>query len=344
MKIWFDLSNSPHINLFYDLIRDLEQSGHEVVITCRPLANTIDLLDQKGLSYQIIGEHYGKNIYKKLAGYPIRVLQLKKYLQDKSLDLAVSQSSFHSPLVARLLGIPSIYTNDNEHALGNVPSFIFATKILLPEYLTASKVRKQGAAQKKVVHYPGVKEGIYLWRIAESIRQFRQKNLSSGAVKIYVRPEPLTAQYYKGGLNFLDAALSELQHQYSVILLPRDKTQLLHYKQEKFSKIVIAEKPIPLVDIARDCSLFIGAGGSMTRELACLGVPTISAYQDTLLEVDNFLIRHGFMFYEPNITTGIITQYLDKNLKAKQANELMDKGEMAYNMFKKEIMSFSRAS
>ncbi len=29
MKIWFDLSNSPHINMFYDLIKELESEGNE---------------------------------------------------------------------------------------------------------------------------------------------------------------------------------------------------------------------------------------------------------------------------------------------------------------------------
>ena len=43
MKIWFDLSNSPHINMFRTMIRDLQRS-HEVIVTSRPLANTEDLL------------------------------------------------------------------------------------------------------------------------------------------------------------------------------------------------------------------------------------------------------------------------------------------------------------
>ena len=57
MKIWFDLSNSPHINLFARMIRELEGEGHEVVITCRPLANTIDLLDLHGFRYEVVGVH-----------------------------------------------------------------------------------------------------------------------------------------------------------------------------------------------------------------------------------------------------------------------------------------------
>src|SRR5215831_4211798 len=197
MKIWFDLSNSPHINLFYDLIVDLENSGNEIIITCRPLANTIDLLEQKKLKYGVVGKHYGKKFSMKLFGYPVRVMQLRKYLKKQKPDLAVSQSSFHSPLVGRLLGIPSIYTNDNEHAMGNIPSFIFATKIFIPETLSIKKVIKQGASKKRVVQYPGVKEGIYLWRLGEKISG-KRKERSNQEIKIFVRPEPLTAQYYKG--------------------------------------------------------------------------------------------------------------------------------------------------
>ena len=58
MKLWFDLSNSPHINMFAALIRDLQRE-HEVAITCRPLANTIDLLDLHRFDYTVVGVHYG---------------------------------------------------------------------------------------------------------------------------------------------------------------------------------------------------------------------------------------------------------------------------------------------
>ena len=68
MRIWFDLSNSPHINLFARMIRELQADGHEVIITCRPLANTIDLLDLHGFQYEVVGEHYGAKFWKKLFG------------------------------------------------------------------------------------------------------------------------------------------------------------------------------------------------------------------------------------------------------------------------------------
>ena len=66
MRIWFDLSNSPHINFFYSLIRDLEKE-HEIIITCRPLANTIDLLKLHKLPFVVIGRHYGAKLSSKIS-------------------------------------------------------------------------------------------------------------------------------------------------------------------------------------------------------------------------------------------------------------------------------------
>lgn len=341
MRIWFDISNSPHVNMFYNLIKELEADEHTVIITSRPLANTIALLDQKGLQHTIIGEHYGKDFLKKVFGYPIRVMQLRNFLKAKKIDLAVSQSSFHSPVVAKLLGIPSIYTNDNEHAMGNQPAFFCASKILIPENLPVSRVAKNGISAKKVIQYPGVKEGIYLWSKGEEIQEKRKQN-TSGKIKIYIRPEPQTAQYYKGKENFLDDTIIALQDKYSIIILPRDANQSNHYKQEKFSAATVPEKPLGFDAIAADCSIFIGAGGSMTRELAILGIPTISVYQDDLLEVDSFLLSKGLMLHEPNITPEKVITYLQSLQNKPPALELMNKGKEAYNLLKSEILKFKK--
>lgn len=337
MKIWFDLSNSPHINMFYDLIKDLEKEGHEVIITCRPLANTVDLLEQRKLQFTIVGDHYGKNFLKKIFGYPIRVVQLVKFLRNKKIDVAISQSSFHSPVVARLIGVPSIYTNDNEHAMGNTPAFMFATKILIPENLDVEKVVNKGASRKKIVQYPGLKESFYLWRKGRAINEERTRSADNHKERIYVRPEPLTAQYYKGGINFMDDLLVDLAQHYEVIVLPRDKTQLQHFKGEKFSKLNVAEKPIMFDEIAVKCSLFIGAGGSMTRELAILGIPTISVYQDELLDVDVYLIEKGMMLHMKTPVLSDIQRVLSENEASEPNMSLMEKGEEAYQLFKSEI-------
>lgn len=337
MKIWFDISNSPHINMFYDLIKDLESEGHDIIITSRPLANTVDLLNQKKLNHTIIGAHYGKNIFKKLFGYPIRVFQLKKHLSSLKPDLAISQSSFHSPVVAKWLGIPSIYTNDNEHALGNIICFLFANRILIPENMMMPPFFKFRSSSKKFIRYPGIKEGIYLWTKAENIYAYRKTLEFSGKPKIFIRPEPLTAQYYNGKQNFLDELIIELQYQYDITVLPRDTTQAMHYAHHLFCNIQLPPKPLSFDEIASNCTLFIGAGGSMTREMAIIGIPTISVYQGELLEVDKVLVSKGLMHYDPELSAEKLHDLVANMELKKPSTELIDSGRTAYQLFKQEI-------
>lgn len=339
MKIWFDLSNSPHINLFAQMIRELERDGHEVVITCRPLANTIDLLDLHGFRYEVVGEHYGANFYRKLFGYPIRVLQLRRYLAPKRIDVAISQSSFHSPVVARLLGVRSIYMNDNEHALGNVPSFLSANKIMVPEFLSLANLKRQMASPAKVERYPGVKEGIYLWGLQERLVLNGVQARQSGRPAVYMRPEPWTAQYYKGGKDFLDDVLLGIKDHVDVTLLPRGKAQGEHYRAERFAGIRIVDTALDIADIAPDCDLFVGAGGTMTREMAVLGVPTISVYQDELLDVDKYLLELGAFSHQPRLTAPALLDFLGSSVRRPANRLLLDKGRQAFAQIKHAILT-----
>ncbi len=332
MRIWFDISNSPHINMFYDMICSLERDGHLIIITSRPLANTIALLDSKGLKHKPVGIHYGKNLLGKLFGFPVRVYQLWKYLQYKQVDLAVSQSSFHSPLTAKLLGVPSIYTNDNEHAIGNLPSFLFATTILLPESFRLNQFSQKSFIRNKIQFYPGIKEGIYLWRLSEKINA-RPPKKNPHLLNLYIRPEPSTAQYYNGKENFLDDLIKQVSSDYNITILPRNASQVSHYTGSTFKRVHVATKPIAFEEIAADCDLFVGAGGSMTRELAMVGIPTLSVYQDVLLEVDKVLIESNLMRHVSNVSQEDLARVSRTMTKAIQGNALMEKGKHAYDIF-----------
>ncbi len=339
MNIWFDLSNSPHINMFEYLINDLQSMGHNIIITSRPLSNTIDLLNQKKIKHTVIGSHYGKNKLKKILGYPVRVYQLYNFLRNKNLDVSVSQSSFHSPIVSWLLKIPSIYTNDNEYAQGNKIAFFFSTKILIPEYITQSKMINKNLYYK-VSKYPGLKEGMYLWQKNEVIKSNKFNSVKTGK-NIFIRPEPQTAAYYKGKTNFLDSLILSLQHNYSVTILCRNINQFNYYNNSRFSKINLPIKPLLFDQIVMDCSLFIGAGGSMSRELCILGIPTISVYQDKLLDVDKYLINNNLLIYEPNLTFNKVKTILSTNHTTHTSNDLLLKGLQTYQLFKEEILKFN---
>ena len=338
MNIWFDISNSPHINLFRDMLRDLARS-HALVVTARPLANTVQLLELHGIEHTVVGKHYGAGSFAKAFGYPVRVYQLRRFLMNKSIEVAVSQSSFHSPLVARLLGARCLYMNDNEHALGNVPAFLAASQILVPECLSPESLRRQYASPRKVRRYPGVKEGIYLHPLEAVLQQAEHARRAKRRLSVYVRPEPRTAQYYSGAVNFLDDLLLGLKDAVSVTLLPRDREQAKHYGEPRFAGIRVLAGVLDIAQIAPDCDLFIGAGGTMTREMAVLGIPTISVYQDSLLDVDRYLMARGALVHRPRLSAAEALRHLEQAARRPPSRELLQKGRVACEMIKSAILN-----
>jgi len=335
MRIWIDLTNSPHVHFFSDMVVQLQRE-HDVLLTCRPLANTVDLLRQRGFEYHAIGRHYGANRWKKALGFMVRVAQLHAFLKRRQVDVAISHSSFYSPVVARWLGIRSIYLNDNEHALGNRISFLCASTIMVPECVSAEVVCRQWGNSKKLIQYPGVKEGIYLFRLEES---FRQRGLhETRANEIFIRPEPRTAQYYRGAVDFLDDLIVRLKEKHRIVLMPRDERQAEHYRQAQFRGIVIPGVPLTLADMSARCSLFIGAGGTMTREAAVLGIPTISVYQGELLAVDRYLIRAGHMIHRAVLTADFVDSFLQTAERKPPSNDLLRKGADAAQLIKQVLL------
>lgn len=318
------------------MIRDLQQN-HEVIVTSRPLANTVELLRLHNIEHTVVGTHYGRSPWRKALGFPIRVSQLIRFLKEKRIDVAVSQSSFHSPVVAKLLGVRSVYLNDNEHAAGNVPAFACADSIMVPEFLTSDSLRKQGARMKKVTHYPGVKEGIYLWEYSQRIDEQRRAGDAATRPRIFIRPEPWTAQYYNGPLNFLDEVLVGLKDRAEVTVLPRSSAQYRHYAAPAFSHVRTLSGVMDIRSIAGACDLFIGAGGTMTREMAVLGVPTISVYQEALLDVDRYLIDEGACVHRPRLNADEALGFLDAHARSMPNPALLAKGRAAYELIKGRV-------
>lgn len=335
MKIWIDLTNSPHINFFKPFIAKWKTEGNEIIITTRNLSNTIDLIKQNNLDYIEIGKHAGKNILKKLLYFPRRVILLQKFLKKIKPDIGISQSSFYSPLVGKLTGIPTIYLNDNEHAKGNLIAFRFASLNMIPELLRAHAESKRWHKKYKLDYYPGIKEGIYL---SQSIVKYQNKQKTK---QIFIRLEPWTAQYYKGKNDFMDELILQLKDNNSITILPRSTEQAKHYQTDKFKGVQVAEKPIPLEEIVSKCDLFIGAGGSMTRELAYLGLRTISVYQDALLEVDKYLINNKYMHYSASPSLKQIETILNSET-ASSSQELAQMGKAAFDIINKKVKEYAK--
>lgn len=336
MKIWIDLTNSPHINFFQPFIEIWKSKGEEIIITSRKLANTIELIEQNGWRHKEIGGHVGKNLIKKIFYFPLRVLSLIKYLRTNKPDIAISHSSFYSPVAAFLLNIPSLYINDNEHAKGNYLAFLFATLVIFPEALKKLYSSRIYGLLSKIEFYPGIKEGIYLSQ--KDI--FRKVKSISNGKNIFIRLEPSTAQYYRGNSSNLDSSIRDLSKKYFIYLLPRNRDQIQHFEKLNLKNVKILSKSLSLEEIYEKCDIFIGAGGSMTREFAVLGVLTFSTYQGELLAVDKYLISSDAMFHTSVISDKLIIDFQNKKVFANEF--VFDKGKIAFNRINDLVYEYAK--
>ena len=117
MKIWIDLDNSPHVLFFTPIIRELERSGIEVIVTVRESAQTEDLARMHGLRFTVIGKHYPTgNLSAKVAGRQNRAIQLLRFIRKSKISVAVSHGSRAMVLAAYALRIPIITLYDYEFA------------------------------------------------------------------------------------------------------------------------------------------------------------------------------------------------------------------------------------
>ena len=336
MKIWIDFINTPQVSFFVPFIKELNSNGNEILLTCRDSGNTIELLKQQKLEFHIIGNRVGKGMMQKGLFFPYRLFELYLFIRKSKPDIAVSQSSFYQPVIAKILNIPCLFTNDNEHAKGNIFGFLFAKKVVLPFTLQNEQFTRKWPLKTKLAFYPSVKEAIYLSQQPELlVNSDNKKN------KIYYRPEPWSAEYYSGPLNFFDEMLIKLSKEYEVIVLPRDKNQGEYYKQVKFNSLTVTQKPLTLNTIVSDCLLFIGAGGSMTRELAILEIPVISVYQSEMLSVDKYLINKGLLQVNPNITYEGIKTILASEAGYEKRWTALNEGKESFSLIMNLIMKLN---
>tara|TARA_B100000963_G_scaffold281628_1_gene250148 strand:- start:3579 stop:4562 length:984 start_codon:yes stop_codon:yes gene_type:complete len=290
-KIWIDVANAPHVKFAEFLASEFGEG--KVFITSRDHSNNIKLLKKSGLNYSISGKHWGKSSISKIFGLLHRAFTLFMLLKDKDIKVGFSQSSFYSPLVCKLLGIKCIYTNDNEYALGNIIADIFSDVVIYPNSKKFPKYKflLMGKCEK----YEGIKEAIYCKKI---------ELVSLEKKEWYFRPQMTDALYHDEVNN--DILLQKYikfakELGKKIICLPRNNNQKNNYLKLQCNNFSVSDRPLTLHEIAPSCELFLGAGGTMTRELACLNIPTISFFQEKKLYVDKLLQKAGLLIYDDDL-------------------------------------------
>src|SRR5437660_35099 len=162
MRIWIDLANSPHVPFFRALIPEFVARRHQVEITARDFAQTVELALNAGMTPHVIGGHGGASITGKAGNLIGRASGLRKWGRDRGFDLAVSHNSYAHIAAAAALGIKSVTLMDYEHQPANHLAFRLASRVIVPRAFPSAELKKYGASTRKVKRYEGTKEDVYL--------------------------------------------------------------------------------------------------------------------------------------------------------------------------------------
>jgi predicted glycosyltransferase len=298
MKIWIDITNSPHVLFFEPIIADLHAGGHEVSVTARDYAQTVPLLQQKGIEATIIGEHQGSSTFAKAMGLASRSTRLMAFALGKRFDVAFSHNSNDLSVAASLLGLPHLIVHDYEHAkLSYAVNAKLATRILVPDSIPTQAIVAHGAKPAAVGHFPGLKEHVYLQpdSPAEDLRP--SLGADSDSVLVVLRPPATMSAYHQFENELFDSVLAHIGTLENAVcvVLPRTPKQAEELGPKLPANCKMPERILETVSLIKSADLIISAGGTMNREAAVLGTPAYTIFAGEQGAVDDDLIARGLL-------------------------------------------------
>ena len=229
MRVWIDMTNSPHVPFFRPLIRLLEERGHEVSVSARDFAQTLELLADAEIAHDVVGPpHGGAGRTGKIVAMGSRLRALRSWASERRFDVALSHASHELPLAARSLRVPSAYAYDYEfaraqHTLGSRA----ATRVVVPEAIPQERLDRLGAKASKTRRYPGLKEEYYLAGLAPDETVLDRLGLDRSRVLAVVRTPPEVSLYHRHGNPLFTDVIERLGRDDAVqaVVLPRTPGQ-----------------------------------------------------------------------------------------------------------------------
>ena len=296
MKVWIDITNSPHVPFFRPLIKLLRDRGAEVEVTSREYAQTLELLELHRIDATVIGKHGGRSGLGKARSLISRLHALRAWAPGRNFDVALAHGSHDLTLTARRLGIPSATTFDYEYAwLQHQLGCRAATRVVVPEAIPPERLERYGVRTPKLGRYPGLKEEYYLADFEPDPAALGQFELDPARTLVVVRTPPDVSLYHRRSNELFPQVLDRLGRDESVhaIVIPRTSEQRAQVLDLGLPSLLVPERAVDGQSLVASADLVVSAGGTMNREAVALGIPVYTTFGGRLGGVDEMLIRGG---------------------------------------------------
>jgi uncharacterized protein len=294
MKVWVDFTASAHPLVFRPLVERLQAQGHEVEITAREYAQTLQLIESHGMTATVIGHHGGRSSLGKATQMRARLEALRTWARGRNFDLALAHGSHELTMTARRLGVPSSTTFDYEWAwLQHQLGCRAATRVVVPESIPPERLARYGATPPKLQQYAGLKEEYYLADFDPNQSVLTDWGIDPGRVLVVLRPPPDVSLYHRHSNPLFPQTLEHVGTRDDVhaFVIPRTDEQRDYVRSLALPSVIVPDGAVDAQSLISFADLVVSAGGTMNREAAALGVPVYTTYGGRLGGVDEQLIR-----------------------------------------------------
>jgi uncharacterized protein len=298
MRVWIDLTNSPHVLVMRPLIERLRGAGHEVCVTARDYAQTLALCERLGVAHTPVGRHRGERVSAKAVGLASRSLALVRWARaaGRRFDIALSHGSNDVTVAAALLRVPSATMFDYEWAaVQHSINCRLARAVVVPDAIPPERLARYGA-RGKLRRYAGLKEEYYLADFEPDPDVLAQLELDPARPIVVVRTPPEVSLYHRFRSERFARVLERLRRAAAEegvqpVVLPRVDAQ-----REQLARVpglLVPEAAVDAQSLIAHADVVISAGGTMNREAVALGVPVYSTFEGRLGALDERLIAEG---------------------------------------------------
>lgn len=296
MRIVIYVGHPAHYHLHRRVISRLRDHGHEVRVIVSKKDVLLQLLDNDGMDYSMVGKaaNQGSRL-RKLYTLWRRGKSTYRYLRKYRPDV-IAGTSPEGPLAAKLAGVP--YVNFNEDDYDVVPlyshlAYPFASCIMMPEGCRAGKW------ERKTVFYPGFHELSYLHPdIFQADKAVVREHTGNHWPYILLRFSALNAHHDRGKRGLTESLAKR------IIELAGEKYRVLISSEKELpsslSGHLLNIDPLEMHHFMAFATVYIGDSQTMAAECAMLGTPFIR-YNDfigkiTYLEQLENKYKLGFGF------------------------------------------------
>jgi uncharacterized protein len=300
MRVWIDLTNSPHVLVMRPVIERLRAGGHHVGVTARDFAQTIELCERFGIEHTAIGRHRGGALAAKARGLASRSVALVRWARSETraaggrrFDIALGHGSNDVSVAAAILRMPSATMFDYEWAtVQHNINCRLARAVVVPAAIPPQRLDRYGA-RGKVRAYEGLKEEYYLADFEPSPDVLDELALDRARTIVVVRPPPEVSLYHRFENDLFGAVLERLRRAANedgtqAVVLPRVDSQRRELAGVR--GFVVPDHAIDAQSLIASADLVISAGGTMNREAVALGTPVYTTFEGRLGAVDERLI------------------------------------------------------